>query len=165
MGRPRAGRTPTKKRIANANHISHARAMESPSPRRRLWQEVLAITAISTIGLVYLGLRWEVGPPSFTTGQIVGFGLAEQKVYSDNASIVRAEVKVPDGRSVSVMLPGGAPCRIGSTIQIEEARTLFGARFTAGLRGCSTPPVVPSPLSANRDAHGSISADAHSRSD
>jgi hypothetical protein len=104
---------------------------------------VLAIAAISTIGLVYLGMHWEIGPPSFTTGQSVGFGLVEKKVYSDNASIVRAEVKVRDGRSVSVVLPGGAPCRIGSTIQIEEARTLLGARFTTGLRGCSTPPPSP----------------------
>jgi hypothetical protein len=111
--------------------------MEQQSPRRKAIRELIALAAVSTVGLIYLGTNWEIRPPTFMVGRVTGFGLVEQKGYGQVGSIVRAQVELPRYISVSISLPNGALCRVGSQIEIEEAHTLFGSRFKAGLRECS----------------------------
>ena len=95
--------------------------MEQQSPRRKAIRELIALAAVSTVGLIYLGTNWEIRPPTFMVGRVTGFGLVEQKGYGQVGSIVRAQVELPGYSSVSISLPNGALCRVGSQIEIEEA--------------------------------------------
>ncbi|OYY72686.1 hypothetical protein [Sphingomonas sp. 28-63-12] len=103
-------------------------------------RELLAIASIALIGFVYLGGNWEIRSPTFSLGQVMGFGLVEQKGYGQIGSVLRAQVALPENKIASVSLSNGSLCRVGSSIEIEEAHTLFGSRFKPGLHECSTIP-------------------------
>lgn len=105
---------------------------------KRLGAESLVIAVVCAVGIVFFGLNWRTRADSFTIGHVVSFGLVEQKVYSDANSILRAQVKMPNNSEVSVSLPNGLMCPVGSQIQVAEVHTLFGSVFKVGLRGCSS---------------------------
>lgn len=110
--------------------------MNYETPHRRIGRELLAVAAIAVLGVVYLGVIWEVKTPSFMVGRVSGFGLVEQEGYGQIGSVLRARVELSGYQAVSISLPNDSRCRVGSQIQVEEAHTLFGSRFKVGMRGC-----------------------------
>lgn len=123
--------------IAAFRAMSDIGAMKPVTPLRKASRELFAIAAIGSVGLTYLGVIWETRPPSLMSGRVIGFGLVEQDGFGQVGSTLRAQVELPGHRLVSVPLPNGSLCKAGSRIEIEEAHTLFGSRFRAGLRECS----------------------------
>ena len=136
--RPNGGRRGTihRRLIADIRRLRHIGAMD-PMWRAKAGRELLAVAGISLIVLGYLGVVWQTRPPRLMSGRITGLGLVEQEGYGRVGSVARATVAISEGREVSVPLPDGSLCRVGSQIEVEELHTLFGSRFAAGLRECS----------------------------
>lgn len=123
--------------VADSHGIDHVSAMKAQATRCRISRELAAIAAVALLSAVYLSANWETRSPSFMVGRVSGFGLVEQKEYGQIGSVLRARVELPGHQAVSISLPNESTCRVGSQIQVEEAHTLVGSRFKAGMRGCS----------------------------
>lgn len=124
--------------IADFREIGHVCGMKQQWVKSTLLRNGLAFAAVSCLGFIYLGLNWEMRRPSFMMGRIAAFGLVEQKGYGQVGSVIRAQVDMPKGATISISLPNDTFCRIGSEVEIEEAHTVFGSRFKSGPRGCLT---------------------------
>ncbi|MBY0519175.1 MAG: hypothetical protein K2P79_01980 [Sphingomonas sp.] len=106
---------------------------------RNARRELLVFGAIVLFGLVYLGMSWETRASSSVAGRVLSINIVEGEHYGEADGMLRAQVGLPGVRTVSVPLPRGSRCRIGSPIQLVEASTLFGSRFKVGLRECALP--------------------------
>lgn len=125
------------RRIADIRRISHVCGMKYEATRRRVGSELFAVAAIALLCAVYLSVNWETRAPSFMVGRVSGFGLVEQRGYGQIGSVLRARVELPGNQAVSISLPNDSTCQVGSQIQVEEAHTLVGSRFKAGMHGCA----------------------------
>jgi hypothetical protein len=90
---------------------------------------LLTLVAVTPVLAPILYMILPRGPPKAEAGVVEAFGLVEAETGTYPRAIVRLAEK-----QVSVALPRGHNCILGSTIVLHSSRTLLGRRYAA--RGC-----------------------------
>ena len=85
--------------------------------------------------IVMAGLSWSTGPATIRVSKVQGFRLIET---ASKGTVLYAFARLPDGRVITLPLPTGVHCKVGSTLLVREYPRYFGVAFIADPMGCAT---------------------------